>query len=201
MERRKLRKFVIEQGFETGLQTPLETMVYTSIQERATMVFYLNVAQACESEDPGLATVLRRLAKDETLHYTFYRDAALAHLEINPNLVELVTGVMQKFEMPGVGMPDYPRRMQVIAKHAHYGPTEFYSQVIDELMKYWDIKNLQPTYEHAREAQQKALEHDARLARIAEREMKRRGKLITQEEARDMENALVRKGAVPAIGK
>lgn len=201
LERRKLRKFVIEQGFETGLQTPLETMVYTSIQERATMVFYLNVAQACEKEDPGLATVLRRLAKDETLHYTFYRDATLAHLDVNPNLVELVTGVMQKFEMPGAGMPDYQRRMQIIAKHAHYGPAEFYAQVIDELMKYWDIKNLQPTYPHAREAQQKALEHDARLARIAERELKRRGKSLTQEEAKDMESFLVRKGALPAVGK
>jgi len=89
----------------------------------------------------------------------------------------------------------------VISKHAHYGPTEFYSQVIDELMRYWDIKNLQPTYPHAREAQQKAIEHDARLARIAEREMKRRGKLITQEEAQDMESSLVRKEALPAIGK
>ncbi|MCL6511358.1 MAG: acyl-ACP desaturase [Anaerolineae bacterium] len=185
LERRRLRKFVIEQGFETGLQTPLETMVYTSIQERATMVFYLNVAQACEEEDPGLATILRRLAKDETLHYTFYRDATRAHLEINPNLVELVTGVMQKFEMPGAGMPDYQRRMQVIAKHAHYGPAEFYSQVIDELMKHWDIANLQPTYPSAREAQLRALQHHARLGRIAERELKRRGKLIPIEEALD----------------
>lgn len=201
LERRKLRKFVIEQGFETELQTPLETMVYTSIQERATMVFYLNVAQACEREDPGLATILRRLAKDETLHYAFYRDATLAHLEINPNLVELVTGVMQKFEMPGAGMPDYQRRMQVIAKHAHYGPSEFYSQVIAELMNYWDIKNLQPTYPQAREAQLKALEHDARLARIAERELKRRGKLITQEEARDMEAFVTRKNGAPVAGK
>jgi acyl-[acyl-carrier-protein] desaturase len=201
LERRKLRKFVIEQGFETGLQTPLETMVYTSIQERATMVFYLNVAQAVESEDPGLATILRRLAKDETLHYTFYRDATLAHLDINPNLVELVTGVMQKFEMPGAGMPDYQRRMQIINKHAHYGPAEFYSQVIDELMKFWDIKNLQPTYQNARDAQLKALEHHARLGRIAERELKRRGKLITEDEARDIEAFVTRKNGVQMAGK
>lgn len=193
LERRKLRKGVIEAGFETGLQTPLETMVYTSIQERATMVFYLNVAQACEPEDPGLATVLRRLAKDETLHYTFYRDATKAHLEINPNLVELVTGVMQKFEMPGAGMPDYQRRMQIIAKHAHYGPAEFYSQVIDELMRYWDIANLQPTYPSARDAQLKALAHHARLGRIAERELKRRGKLPEQEEALDIAQFEARK--------
>jgi acyl-[acyl-carrier-protein] desaturase len=185
LERRKLRKFVIEQGFETGLQTPLETMVYTAIQERATMVFYLNVAQACESQDPGLATILRRLAKDETLHYTFYRDATKAHLEINPNLVELVTSVMLKFEMPGAGMPDYKRRMDIIAKYAHYGPAEYYTQVIDELMNYWDIENLQPTYPEARESLKRALAHHARLGKIAARMLREQNRLPTQDEAEE----------------
>jgi acyl-[acyl-carrier-protein] desaturase len=169
LERRKLRKTVVEGGFETGLTTALETMVYTTIQERATMAFYLNVAQACEGQDPGLARVLRRLARDETLHYAFYRDAVKAHLEINPNLVQLVTDVMLNFEMPGRGMPDYERRVAIIAKHAHYGPAEYYSQVLDELMGQWDIRRLQPTYPEAREALQKAIAHVDRLARIAAR--------------------------------
>jgi acyl-[acyl-carrier-protein] desaturase len=201
LARRKLRKYVIEQGFETGLQTPLETMVYTSIQERATMVFYLNVAQVVEPQDPGLATILRRLAKDETLHYTFYRDATLAHLDVNPNLVELVTGVMQKFEMPGAGMPDYQKRMQIIAKHAHYGPAEYYKQVVDELMNYWDIENLQPTYPQARKAQLAALEYHARLGRIAERELKRSGKIIQREEALDRAEFEDRTRGVPVSGR
>ena len=178
-ERRKLRKQVIEGGFETGLKTPLETMVYTSIQERATMVFYLNVAQACEAEDPALARVLRRLARDETLHYTFYRDATKAHLEVNPNLVELVTSTMLQFEMPGRGMPDYKLRMEIIAKNVHYGPAEYYTQVVEELMKYWDIKNLQPTYPEAREAQLRALQHHDRLGRIAQRQMRERQRTTT----------------------
>jgi acyl-[acyl-carrier-protein] desaturase len=189
-KRKKLRKQVIEGGFHTGLQSPLETMVYTSIQERATMVFYLNLAQACEHLDPGLARVLRRLARDETLHYTFYRDATQAHLEMNPNLVELVTGVMLKFEMPGAGMPDYARRMEVISKHAHYGPSEFYTQVIDELMKFWDIRNLQPTYAGAREAQTKAIAHTERLAKIAQRQMRERKRMTapTLDEVMDEAN-------------
>lgn len=190
-QRKRHRRTVVEGGFHTGLQSPLETMVYTSIQERATMIFYLNTAQACESMDPGLARVLRRLARDETLHYTFYRDATKAHLELNPNLVELVTGVMLKFEMPGAGMPDYAKRMEVISKHAHYGPSEFYTQVIEECMKYWDIRNLQPTYPQAREAQLKAIAHTDRLARIAARQMRERQKMTytaTLEEAMDEAN-------------
>lgn len=189
-QRHRHRKFVVEQGFHSGFQSPLEVMVYTSIQERATMVFYLNVAQACEKEDPALAKVLRRLARDETLHYTFYRDATKAHLEVNPNLVVLVTEVMRAFEMPGSGMPDYKRRMDVIAKHAHYGPSEFYTQVIDEVMKYWDIASLQPTYPEAREALHEAVKHHERLGRIAMRGMRERQRVLmpTVEELLDEVN-------------
>ena len=123
-------------------------------------------------DDNGWATlgdVEVYLARDETLHYAFYRDAVKAHLEINPNLVQLVTDVMLNFEMPGRGMPDYERRVAIIAKHAHYGPAEYYSQVLDELMSQWDIRRLQPTYPEACEALQKAIAHVDRLARIAAR--------------------------------
>lgn len=197
LARRKLRKQVVEGGFETGLQTPLETMVYTSIQERATMAFYLNVARVCDKEDPGLAAILRRLAKDETLHYAFYRDATLAHLEVNPNLVSLVTSVMLNFEMPGIGMPNYDQRMAVIAKNAHYGPTEFYTEVIDELMKYWDIARLQPDYLPAREAQQTLVTYHNRLGKIAARQMRERNRVIEQAEAADRHAHAVANGTEP----
>jgi acyl-[acyl-carrier-protein] desaturase len=197
LERRKLRKQVVEGGFETGLQTPLETMVYTTIQERATMAFYLNVARVCDKEDPGLAAILRRLAKDETLHYAFYRDATLAHLEVNPNLVSLVTSVMLNFEMPGRGMPNYGQRIAVIAKNAHYGPTEFYTEVIDELMKYWDIPRLQPDYLPAREAQQTLIAYHNRLGKIAARQLRERNRVIEQAEAADRHTHAVANGAAP----
>jgi acyl-[acyl-carrier-protein] desaturase len=196
--RHKLRKGVVEQGFHTGLTTPLETMVYTSIQERATMVFYLNVAKACETQDPGLAAVLRRLAKDETLHYAFYRDATLAHLQINPNLVELVTDVMIKFEMPGRGMPDYAGRMAIIGKHVHYGPAEFYTQVITELMTYWDIANLKPDYAPAREKLHELLSYHERLSRIAARQLRDRARIVDEGEAVDRHEYLRRRGMVPS---
>jgi acyl-[acyl-carrier-protein] desaturase len=198
LARRKLRKKVIEGGFHTGLTTPLETMVYTTIQERATMVFYLNVAKACEKEDPGLSAILRRLAKDETLHFAFYRDATQAHLQIQPNMVELVTDVMMNFEMPGRGMPDYAQRMAVIAKHASYGPSEFYTQVVDELVDYWDIKNLKPDYEPAREQQAILLRYHERLGKIAARELRNRGRMIEEGEAADRLKFEEKRGGVPA---
>jgi acyl-[acyl-carrier-protein] desaturase len=199
LARRKLRKQVIMIGHHTGLDSPLETMVYTTIQERATMVFYLNVAQACESQDPGLAAVLRRLAKDETLHFTFYRDATLEHIQLNPNLVEMVTSVMLKFQMPGAIMPNYDERMAVIAKHAHYGPAEYYTQVVDELVKYWDIPNLKPDYLAAQDAQRELLAYHNRLGRIAARLNRQVGKTPSQEEAADRYQHAAKNGVLPPV--
>ena len=48
----------------------------------------MRVAAVCKDEDPLLARALNRIAKDETLHYAFYKDAVKAHLEVEPNFVE-----------------------------------------------------------------------------------------------------------------
>jgi hypothetical protein len=90
---------------------------------------------------------------------------------------------MLKFEMPGYGMPDYAQRMAIIAKHAHYGPAEYYKQVVDELVSYWDIARLQPTYPAARAAQAELLAYHERLGRIAARQLRQQNRTITQAEA------------------
>ncbi len=60
-------------------------MTYKTLQELATMVFYNNVAKVVSKHDPDLATLLRHLANDETLHYAFYRDVIQIHLEMETN--------------------------------------------------------------------------------------------------------------------
>ena len=174
--RAALRKQVIRAGLLAGdtLTDPLQALVYTSIQERATQIYYLNLARAAEPEDPGLANVLRRLAKDETLHYSFYRDAVKLHLDADPNCVYPVADILLRFEMPGRGSPGYQERAD-IAQHAGiYGPEQFFTQVIDTIMKYWDVENLLPSYAEARDAQQKLVKQMDRLARIAAKLAQRR---------------------------
>ncbi len=171
-----LRKQVIRAGLLAGetLTDPVQALVYTSIQERATQVYYLNLARAADEEDAGLARLLRRLAKDETLHYTFYREAVKLHLETDPNLVYPVADILLRFEMPGRGSPGYQERADVTRNAGIYGPEQFFSQVIDTVLKYWDIESLHPTYAEARDAQQKILKHQKRLASIAAKLAQRR---------------------------
>ena len=168
----RLRKTVVRNAWTPGEASPFVGMVYTAVQELSTQAYYVNIAKKADQEDPQLAIILRRLAKDETLHYTFYRDAVKAHLELNPNLIEEVADVMMNFAMPGYLMPHWKERTYVIAQHTNYGIAEFYNQVIKVLIDYWDVKNLHPTYpeaQHALERLNKYIEWQARLAVIADK--------------------------------
>jgi acyl-[acyl-carrier-protein] desaturase len=176
--RAALRKQVMRAGVlgADTLNEPLKALVYTSIQERATQVYYLNLARAAEAEDPQLARVLRRLAKDETLHYSFYRDCVKLHLETDPNSVYPVADILLNFEMPGHGSPGYVERANVARIAGIYGPEQFFTQVINSVLEYWEIDKLHPTYAETREAQQKILKHQKRLATLAARLGQRREK-------------------------
>ncbi len=63
-------------------------------------------------------------------------------------------------------MPEYKDRIAAMASDAAYGPEHHYRQVIDVLMRHWDIARLAPTYPEARAAQHKLLAHHERLARF-----------------------------------
>lgn len=165
----QLRKDVVEGGFELNYYTPIEAMAYTTIQELATMVFYNNVAKVAGNNDKDLSTLLRRLAKDETLHYAFYRDVVKEHLDIEPNYCYHLAHVIMNFKMPGQVIENFDERMTVIAKEASYGPIQYFDQVLDVLMDYWEIEKLRPSSSEAEEARLQILKYHQRLKRVRDR--------------------------------
>lgn len=168
-ELHRLRKLVVEGGFEPDFDTAMETMVYTAVQELATMVFYNNVAKVSNNYDRNLSRLLRRLAKDETLHYAFYRDAVKGYLGIDHNFVYYIHKAMTSFAMPGAQMPSFRDRMDMIAKDANYGPVSYFNQVFDHLIQYWAIDKLQPSRAEAEAAKQDLLAYHVKLRRVSER--------------------------------
>jgi acyl-[acyl-carrier-protein] desaturase len=145
-----------------------------------------------------LARALRRIARDEVLHMAFYRDAVKAHLEVEPNYVELLVKVMLEFAMPGAMMPDYAARAAILARQGVYGPDHFFSLVVDKLWKEWDIPSLMPTAEKAREAQRKLAIHHERLGRIAARMAVRRSPSTKEQAATS--NARAQQDAMLKLG-
>ena len=165
----RLRKMVVEAGFCPDFDTAIETMVYTTVQELATQVFYNNVAKASSEHDRSLANLLRRIAKDESLHFAFYRDVVKGYLSLDHNYVYFIHKAMTTFAMPGIAMPNFKERMDVISKEANYGPVSYFNQVFEYLIKFWAIEKLQPSRPEAEKAKTDLLEYYAKLKRISQR--------------------------------
>jgi acyl-[acyl-carrier-protein] desaturase len=195
----KLRKAVVRNAWTPGEATPFEGMVYTTVQELSTQAFYVNVARKAEEEDPLLANILLTIAKDETLHYTFYREAVKAHLELDPNYVWPVCRVLMNFAMPGYLMPDFHERQRIISAGANYGIAEYFRHVVDVVARMFDLKNVHPTWPEAQAALNKLNRYLDSLARLAARSADKRGDPI---EARKAASRLLGYDALmePAVG-
>ena len=168
-ERGRLRKAVLASGWEHNLLGTFDAVAYTAVQEMATRAFYIHAARVCEPEDPGLAQALRRIAKDETLHYAFYRDVVKAQLEADPNYILTLAKVMFEFQMPGSVMPDFQQRSEYLAAHHVFGPEHFYRDVVEVVMSYWEVDRLEPQDAEARRALRRLRTYRAALKRLADR--------------------------------
>jgi acyl-[acyl-carrier-protein] desaturase len=178
-ERARLRKLIIRQGWAPHVEDHFQAIAYTALQELATQQFYFRVADVCVEEDPLLARALRRVAKDETLHMAFYRDAVTAHLEAEPDYVEPLAKIMLEFAMPGVEMPGYAVRAAQLAAEGIYGPEHYYNMVVDKLWRDWNVSALSPRAASARDAQKRLIDHHAQLGRVAARFAARRARADT----------------------
>lgn len=166
--RSMLRKQVLTDGYEIDGNGGFAVMVYTTLQELATRVFYQQVAKAVDEPDPVLALILRTIAKDETLHFAFYRDAVRAYLEDDPTRIATVYEVVPKFRMPGSAMPGFPTRMRAIAESCSYGVGAYLNAVLDPVLRAWDVWD-RDVPAQALEARQALIVHRTRLGRIADR--------------------------------
>jgi acyl-[acyl-carrier-protein] desaturase len=166
-KRNHARRSVLANGWFTDVLNPFEAVVYTSIQELSTRAFYLHAAEACEGDDRGLAEALRRIAKDETLHMTFYRDVVKAHLDADPDYIIPLAAVLMRFELPGAIMADFKERSASLARSGIYDPRHFNHEVIDVLWSYWDLDRLEPRLTDGRAALQRLRRYRSVLQRIA----------------------------------
>lgn len=165
-KRRLLRKSVLNAGWPNDLAGPFEGMVYTTIQETQTRAFYNHAAIVCEENHSDLARALRRIAKDETLHAGFYRDAVKAHLEYDPGYLKPLSRVMMSFRMPGYVIPDYEERHTYLTKHV-FGPQHYWREVIEPLCAYWRVDDLSAKSQEGEAAARELRVYRAALRRMA----------------------------------
>jgi acyl-[acyl-carrier-protein] desaturase len=170
--RARARKGMIAAGWSHTLSGPFEGMVYTAIQEAATRAFYLCAARACADEHPLLATALRRIARDETLHMAFYRDVVQAHLDADSGYLRPLAGVLMAFEMPWSTsvLGDFERRRSQLAAGGVFRLTDYVEAVLQPLWSYWGLDRRPPGSEATHQAQVQLRRYRAALRKFARRE-------------------------------
>jgi acyl-[acyl-carrier-protein] desaturase len=128
---------------------PLHMLFYTVVQERATQVTYVNMADIAagrpgfESDaDPVLERVARTIAIDEAAHYNFFNECARLHLYYYPaEALEALVDVLRHFSMPGTEIiPNFPEFEEIVARSAVFGPRQYATDVLRVVMGNLDVK-------------------------------------------------------------
>ncbi|TLF56554.1 acyl-ACP desaturase [Nocardia cyriacigeorgica] len=116
----------------------LHSVAYVTFQELATRVSHRNTGKVCD--DPIADRMLQRVAADENLHMIFYRNMCGAALDLAPDqTLEAITLILENFQMPGAGMPNFRRNGVLMAKHGIYDLRQHLEDVVEPVLKKWNI--------------------------------------------------------------
>ena len=106
--------------------TLADLICYVSFQERATQIAHRNTGAHLPKDDKMGRNVLALVAGDETKHYLFYRDLALAAFAIDPSTMMIAAArQVSNFAMPGTGIPSFTRHAVRIAREGIYGLSQY----------------------------------------------------------------------------
>jgi acyl-[acyl-carrier protein] desaturase len=134
------------------LGSPLDGLVYVTLQELATRIAHRNTGAI--TGDPVAEKLMARIAVDENLHYVFYRDIASAALEIDASAMVLaIKRQVLGFAMPGLELPGFREKAIRIASAGIYDLRIHHDQVLTPVLwKKWKLAELSGLSDEAERA-------------------------------------------------
>ena len=177
----------VQSGHVPEPPTLAEGLAYVSLQELATRISHFNTGNMLEDE-AGQA-VMRRVAKDENLHYLFYRDAMTAIFEHDPSTAVLaVEKQVRDFQMPGTGIPGFAEHAKAIADAGIYDFAIHHDKILQPVvLRDWKIESLEGLSPEAEQAREALVTQISRIGKIGHRLAEKR----EARKAREAEDELV----------
>ena len=149
------RRVQMKRGEVPQPATLAELVSYVAFQERATQIAHRNTAARLPKEDKMGRLVLGTVAGDETKHFMFYRDLALAAFAIDPSAMMVAAAQQVRvFAMPGTGIPGFTRHAVRIARENIYGLGQFLNDVLEPVLGVWDLGHLEKLTSEAERARE-----------------------------------------------
>lgn len=148
----------VSRGYYPGDDfTPLDGLVYVTLQELATRISHRGTGAITES--PEAEKLMKRIATDENLHYVFYRDIASAVIDLDPSaMMQAIKRQTLGFAMPGLELPGFREKAISIAKAGIYDLRIHHDQVlIQVLVKQWKINEIEGLDEEAKIARDEVM--------------------------------------------
>lgn len=160
----------VSRGFyPAGDFTPMDGLVYVTLQELATRISHRNTGAI--TEDPVAEKLMARIAVDENLHYVFYRDVTAGALEVDPSAtVCAMARRVLGFTMPGLELPGFREKAIQIASAGIYDLRIHHDQVlVPVLLKQWGLEDLRGLSDEAERAREEIMQFLPRLDAAAAR--------------------------------
>ncbi len=144
--------------YPAGDFTPLDGLIYVTLQELATRISHRNTGAV--TGDPHAEKLMSRIAVDENLHYVFYRDVTAGALEVDPSsTVCAMRRQVLGFAMPGLELPDFRAKAIRIAKAGIYDLRIHHDQVLlPVLLKQWRLEELVGLNDEAQQARDEIIQ-------------------------------------------
>ena len=174
------RRVQMHKGEVPTPDTMAELIAYVSFQERATQIAHRNTGAKLPKDDKVGRNVLALIAGDETKHYLFYRDLALAAFAIDPSTMMIAAAKqISNFAMPGTGIPSFTRHAVRIAREGIYGLGQFLKDVLDPVLSLWDVEHLAGLSTEAEKARQDLSAFIAKMSETVERMAQKAAGVVT----------------------
>ena len=173
-------QYLIADGFDIGTdRDPYRNFIYTSFQELATNVSHRRTATLAKKfGNPHLSKICGVIASDEMRHAKAYKTFVTRILEVDPSelMLALEDMMRKKIVMPahfmretGVKMGETFSHFSDAAQRLGVYTTLDYIDILEDLLKEWNIGSLRDMNEKAEKARDYLMALPARLRRIADR--------------------------------
>ncbi len=129
---------VLAKEWSLPYDTPLEMILYTTLQEYATGLNYRRLRRLDGvSCDPALHRVLDLLARDETGHFAFFKNGTKLFLERDRGqTLDALNYVIRTFEMPAKGLiPNWGSNDRLIRRLGLFDDRIYMREVVRPVLK------------------------------------------------------------------